>query len=276
MDSVKVGNTIAFLRKQAGMTQNELAKKLNVTDKAVSRWERGIGTPDISLLTRLAAILDTDIEAVLEGNFTNEEPECKGLLVMNYPRNISANTFLYTKRVVYFQLSFFLLAGIREICLVGLQYDADFVKSELNDGQSLGIHLEYEIAKDKSDLSILERNFLRKFNNFYSVFVIDGLDFLYGKDMTSTLKRIILDSELCTSLVNYNKQPLSMQFFPSHSQKDQNSNKSKLFRGMISFPIRNEKDLFDAGNIIKIIEEHQGENIADLGEIAKARGYVFD
>ena len=249
---------------------------MNVTDKAVSRWERGIGTPDISLLTRLAAILDTDIEAVLEGNFTNEEPECKGLLVMNYPRNISANTFLYTKRVVYFQLSFFLLAGIREICLVGLQYDADFVKSELNDGQSLGIHLEYEIAKDKSDLSILERNFLRKFNNFYSVFVIDGLDFLYGKDMTSTLKRIILDSELCTSLVNYNKQPLSMQFFPSHSQKDQNSNKSKLFRGMISFPIRNEKDLFDAGNIIKIIEEHQGENIADLGEIAKARGYVFD
>ncbi|MBQ2313304.1 MAG: helix-turn-helix transcriptional regulator, partial [Treponema sp.] len=49
MNPLKVGNTIAFLRKQAGMTQNELAQKLNVTDKAVSRWERGIGTPDISL-----------------------------------------------------------------------------------------------------------------------------------------------------------------------------------------------------------------------------------
>ena len=118
MDVVKIGRTIAFLRKQAGMTQAELAQRLYVTDKAVSRWERGVGTPDISLLPKLSAVLDTDIEAVLEGNFASKDADCKGLLIMNYPHNITASTFLYTKRVVYFQLSFFLLAGIRDVVIV--------------------------------------------------------------------------------------------------------------------------------------------------------------
>lgn len=51
-----------------------------MTDKAVSRWERGQGVPDISLLSRLSIILDTDIESILEGNLTHLELKWKDIL----------------------------------------------------------------------------------------------------------------------------------------------------------------------------------------------------
>lgn len=286
MDSIKVGNTIAFLRKQAGMTQNELAQKLNVTDKAVSRWERGVGAPDISLLTRLSSILDTDIEAVLEGNFTNEEPDCKGLLVLNYSKGINAASFIYTKRVVFFQLSFFLLAGIRNICIRGLKTDIDFVRKELEDGKRLGIQLEYEvIERTRFNKNYLSSNYFCKHHQSFSFLVIDELVFLYGKDMTSTLKRIILDSETCTQLTDYKKNLFPIKFFPSQHRLDtlgrcfENSTSWKnysLLRGIIAFPIKCENDLLAAGNIIQIIEQQQKEIVSDLKEIAINRGFLQD
>ena len=49
MDANKVGKAIAFLRRKKGYTQNKLAEKLGVSDKAVSKWERGLGVPDVSI-----------------------------------------------------------------------------------------------------------------------------------------------------------------------------------------------------------------------------------
>ena len=49
-----IGETIANLRKQKGMTQSELAEKMNVTDKAVSKWERDLSCPDINTISKLA------------------------------------------------------------------------------------------------------------------------------------------------------------------------------------------------------------------------------
>lgn len=67
MDYDKIGNFISKRRKEKGMTQNELALKLNLTDQAVSRWERGIGCPDISILESLAEILDVQVLEILRG-----------------------------------------------------------------------------------------------------------------------------------------------------------------------------------------------------------------
>ena len=53
MDAKKLGQFIAEIRKEKEMTQAELASKLHVTDKAVSKWERGLGLPDITALSRL-------------------------------------------------------------------------------------------------------------------------------------------------------------------------------------------------------------------------------
>ena len=57
MDAKKFGMFIATLRKEKNMTQVDLAKKLQVTDKAVSKWERGLGFPDINSIEPLADAL---------------------------------------------------------------------------------------------------------------------------------------------------------------------------------------------------------------------------
>ena len=57
MNLNKISNFIKTKRKELGLTQEELAQKLFVTEKAISRWETGRGTPDISLLIPLAKIL---------------------------------------------------------------------------------------------------------------------------------------------------------------------------------------------------------------------------
>ena len=67
MDTRKTGLFICLLRKQKNMTQAELAARLNVTDKAVSRWETGKGFPDISLLPPLAQALGTSVTELLAG-----------------------------------------------------------------------------------------------------------------------------------------------------------------------------------------------------------------
>ena len=68
------GKRIARLRKQKGMTQKDLAKELSVTDKAISKWERGLNFPDLTLLEPLADALDTTVIHLLslENTITEE------------------------------------------------------------------------------------------------------------------------------------------------------------------------------------------------------------
>ena len=67
MDQVKTGALIKKLRGEKGLTQKQLADRLHVSDKAVSKWECGGGCPDISLLTALAEVFGTDIQVLLDG-----------------------------------------------------------------------------------------------------------------------------------------------------------------------------------------------------------------
>ena len=67
MDYQKIGNFINLLRKEKGITQKELAENLNVTIQAVSKWERGLGCPDISLLRPLADFFAISISELLNG-----------------------------------------------------------------------------------------------------------------------------------------------------------------------------------------------------------------
>ncbi len=65
MNHNKLGARIRFLRLQNKMTQSELAVKLNVTDKAVSKWERNLSYPDITLFPKLAVVLGVNINDLL-------------------------------------------------------------------------------------------------------------------------------------------------------------------------------------------------------------------
>lgn len=73
MDVQKLGAFIQNRRKDLGMTQGELGAKLNVTDKAISRWERGVGFPDVKLLEPLADALQISIQELIQCEKTKEE-----------------------------------------------------------------------------------------------------------------------------------------------------------------------------------------------------------
>jgi DNA-binding XRE family transcriptional regulator/desulfoferrodoxin (superoxide reductase-like protein) len=75
MDCDKIGRLILSLRKEKGLTQSQLAESLNVSDKAVSKWERGIGCPDVSLLPEIAGIFGVDLESILSGTLSENAVE---------------------------------------------------------------------------------------------------------------------------------------------------------------------------------------------------------
>ena len=75
MDCIKVGNLISKFRKEKGLTQKELADKLGIQSKTVSKWECGWGCPDASYWVQLSDILGVDISNMLEGQIVSNKPD---------------------------------------------------------------------------------------------------------------------------------------------------------------------------------------------------------
>ena len=73
MDQLKIGKFIAECRKQKGLTQLQLSEKLGITDKAVSKWERGISMPDASIMLEVCGILGISVNELLSGEKINME-----------------------------------------------------------------------------------------------------------------------------------------------------------------------------------------------------------
>ena len=73
MDQIKIGRFIAVRRKRANLTQLQLADRLGITDKAVSKWERGITMPDTSIMLELCDILGISVNELLSGEKINME-----------------------------------------------------------------------------------------------------------------------------------------------------------------------------------------------------------
>ena len=87
MDQVKIGRFIAERRKDKNLTQMQLAEKLNITDRAVSKWERGKALPDSSIMLELCHILGISVTDLLYGEIvtmenTNKELENKLLEIV--------------------------------------------------------------------------------------------------------------------------------------------------------------------------------------------------
>lgn len=103
MDNAKIGQLIYKLRKEKHLTQLQLANQMNISDKTISKWERGLGCPDISLLAELSKIFDVDLEKLLSGELGANEvlggnmkkmnfyicPECGNVITSMTDTNIS-------------------------------------------------------------------------------------------------------------------------------------------------------------------------------------------
>ena len=94
MDKNATGRFIAELRKQKGFTQKELAEKLMVTDKAISRWETGKGLPDTSLLKPLGDVLGVSVTELLSGK------EIEEVDMKERADNIILEALNYSKRML--------------------------------------------------------------------------------------------------------------------------------------------------------------------------------
>ena len=90
MNQRKIGNFIAELRKEKNMTQEQLAEKLGVSNKSISRWENGTTMPDYSLLKDICNELDTNINELMSGEKIEKE---------NYITKAEENLFLLKKRL---------------------------------------------------------------------------------------------------------------------------------------------------------------------------------
>ena len=84
MDQTKTGGLIRALRTQKGLTQKELAEAVGVGDKAVSKWERGLGCPDVSLLPELSRVLGVWLEALLSGQIDANDQERGNMKKLNF------------------------------------------------------------------------------------------------------------------------------------------------------------------------------------------------
>ena len=83
MDCKRTGKFIYEMRVRKGFTQKELADKLNITDRAVSKWERGLGIPDVSLLNELSLVLDVSVSEILNGKKFDDKFSSKVIFPLN-------------------------------------------------------------------------------------------------------------------------------------------------------------------------------------------------
>lgn len=72
MNAKQTGNLINLLRTEKNLTQKQLAEMINISDKAVSKWERGDGCPDVSIIPILANALEVDVESIMNGTLSEE------------------------------------------------------------------------------------------------------------------------------------------------------------------------------------------------------------
>ena len=84
MELKKTGELLARLRKEKGMTQKQAAEILQVSDRTISKWERGAGLPDVSLWKGISALYGVEIEKMLDGNLQEKRMETGNMKRMKF------------------------------------------------------------------------------------------------------------------------------------------------------------------------------------------------
>ena len=125
MDLNKISNFIKTKRKELGITQDELAEKLFVTEKAISRWETGRGTPDISLLLPLSKELNVDVSDLLNGE-ENKKSKDNVEQLLEYNEITKKNKFNIQFKLV---VLFYILSILLFLFYLRFEYDPNI---ELN------------------------------------------------------------------------------------------------------------------------------------------------
>lgn len=177
MDLKKISNLIKSKRKELGITQEELANKLFVTEKAVSRWETGRGTPDISLLIPLAKELQIDVSELLSGE-TKEKNNIESVIEYN-------NQIRKEKHNKYFMFTIVSYVISIMIFLFYLRFDYD-----------PNIELNYFI---RLTYTVISSIFIIIGNKIYSNYYVEKIE---DKKKISTISKVIIFIYYVIMLIN--------------------------------------------------------------------------
>ena len=126
MNQVKIGRFIAECRKNKNLTQMQLAEKLKITDRAISKWENGKSLPDASIMLELCNILDITVNELLSGEFImkneyNEKLE-QNLLEMVKQKEISDRRLLKMEIVIGITVTLFYIILVFVASFVEMPY----------------------------------------------------------------------------------------------------------------------------------------------------------
>lgn len=141
MDQVKIGKFIAQCRKEQNLTQAQLAEKLNVTDKAISKWETGKGLPDSSIMLELCKKLNINANELLSGERLNTEnyQEKADENIVYITKEAEKNKKIKNKIIIIFSILMLgLIIGITAISIynnveIDIAYDERIIKCEIVD-----------------------------------------------------------------------------------------------------------------------------------------------
>lgn len=253
------GALIAKLRREAGYTQKTLAKALDVTDKAISKWERGLCMPDATLLPKLSLLLDIDIELLMRRSDNCETKKWVG--VIDYSDiELDIAQKIYDKPLVNYLVMHFLLLGIKNIVFIGSDYIASRVKA---------VNLE--------QFGIYCHDNMDNFDNC-NLMVMTSPYFIFGSDLTRQFQTALVSNTLVVA------KPMGMEpiflFCPTEFAFMYKKNKNYLYdtatvknlgRGMVCIDMRKKNAFLDASNFVRIYQENCNCLIGDLNEIAKKK-----
>ena len=114
MDMIKTGDFLRSLRKAKGLTQEDVATRLMLSPKTISRWESGLGLPDINIISEVASLYDVSVDEILKGQRNNkvvkEETEKSN--------DKKINNILTNKITSKFNIYFYVAIGILSLFLV--------------------------------------------------------------------------------------------------------------------------------------------------------------
>jgi len=200
IDNMRVGRALKTLRKKAGYTQKELADKLFLSKMAISKWENGKSIPDIGVLKRLSVLLDMDVEGLIDGTGTYLDDPWKGVLYLDTPEMINAGTIIFDKPLIDYLVSYFILAGVRNLLIVCTDQDRSYIKNRYGDGDTLGICLRYQ-PMGILDLDTILLNNEEWFRDS-SLMVVPEPFFIYGVDLTRFMQRAMQHKDRVVNLVS--------------------------------------------------------------------------
>ena len=118
MDQIKIGKFIAECRKKKNLTQAQLAEKLNVSDRAISKWETGRAMPDSNIMLKLCYILGINVNELLCGEAIDFEKKEEQLNELIY--QMATNEERYHKRLLHSAIVIIATSLVALICLITL------------------------------------------------------------------------------------------------------------------------------------------------------------